>query len=125
MPSFARISALQLDDWCSFCQSGQEVFITSFKIFDIPVCAGDGFLAAPRSNTTMTEKPFPMIWLILKLEESPSYPLLLQLMKPGSIMLNQRQKTINRMAPSALSLEGKIQKFSFSEQGYDHCLLGV
>lgn len=125
MLSFVRIIALQLDDSCSFCQSAHEVFITSFKILDIPVCAGDGSLAASRLNTTVTEEPFLMNWLILKLGESPFYPLLLYLMTPGSIMLNQRQKAIHQMAPSSVSLESKIQNFTFSEQGYDHCLLGV
>jgi len=41
------------------------------------------------------------------------------------IMLNQGQKAIHRMPPSSVFLEGKIQNFSFTEQGYDHCLLGV
>ena len=39
-------------------------------------------------------------------------------------MLNQGQKAMHRMAPYSVSLEGKTQNFSFTEQGYDHCLLG-
>jgi len=61
MPLFARVTALKLDDWCSFCQSAQEVFITSFKVLDIPMYAGDGFLAASCSNITWEKSHF--LWI--------------------------------------------------------------
>ena len=111
--------------WLVLILSAQKMFITSFRILDIPVCAVVWILTASRSHTTVTEKPFPMNWLILKLRESPSYPLLLQLMTLGCIMLHQRQKAVHQMGPSSVSQEGRIQNFSFSEEGYDHCLLGV
>lgn len=66
-------------------------------MLDIQVCAGEGFLAASQSKTEVRGKPFLMNWLILKLRESPSYPLLLQLMKPGSIMLNRDKRQSIRL----------------------------
>jgi hypothetical protein len=53
----------------------------------------DGFLGISQSNTKLIEKPFlPSCWCVLKLRERPFYTRLLQQMKPGSIILNRRQK---------------------------------
>ena len=44
-------------------------------------------------------------------------------MKPGSIILNQRQNSHLWNGTSSISPEEKIESFSVSGQGHDHCLL--
>ena len=56
-------------------------------------CVQDGFLGVSQSNTNPRGKPF--LWSfrhVFKVKEIASYPGLLQQMKPGSIILNQRLK---------------------------------
>ena len=55
-------------------------------------------------------------WHVLKLRERPSYPGLLEQMKPGSIILNLRQK-VSAWIDTILNLPGR--KNSVSEQGHD------
>jgi hypothetical protein len=63
--------------------------VTLFRILDTSRCARDGFLGDSHTNIKPREKPFlPSCWHVLKLRERPSYPRLLQQMKPGNIILN-------------------------------------
>jgi hypothetical protein len=62
-------------------------------VYEIMDDARGGFLGVSQSNTKPLEKPFfPSCWLVLKLRERHFYPELIQQMKPGSIILNRRQK---------------------------------
>ena len=66
--------------------------VTSLEMLDFWWCAWDVLLGAWQLNTKPIEKPFiRSFWHILKLSERPSYPRLLQQLKPGSIILNPRQ----------------------------------
>jgi hypothetical protein len=87
----------------------------------------DGLVVATKSNTKLAEKPFlPSCWHIITLNDRPSYPRLLQQMKPGSIILNCRQEgnPCNSTNPQ-YSQKKKIQKVSINELGHDYCIQGL
>lgn len=93
MPSILRMDILQLDSWPRVFHSTKEVLVTSFRTLDFQRCVQDVFLRASQSNGKPREEPFlPRCWYVFKLRERPSHPGLLQQMKPGSIILNWRQK---------------------------------
>jgi len=93
MPSIVRMDILQLDIWRAVFHSTKEVLVISFRTLDIQRCVQDVFLRASQSNGKPREEPFlSHCWYVFKLRERPSHPGLLQQMKPGSIILNWRQK---------------------------------
>jgi hypothetical protein len=125
MPPFMRTDTSQSNKWHSVFQSAKAMLVTSFEILDFQRCAQEGFLGSPLSNTKPREWPIlPSCWHVSKLWERPSYPRLLQQLKPGPIILSQRQKkALHGMTTPSISLKEKI--VPVSRQGYNHCLLGL
>jgi hypothetical protein len=58
----------------------------------------------------------------LKLKERPSYPRLLQQIKPGPPFWTGDKKAIHEMASSSISPEDKIKEVSITGKGDDHCV---
>jgi hypothetical protein len=71
----------------------------------------------PYSQTQIRAKKLCLrsFWHIFKVRERPSYPEVLQQVKPGS---TGDKKAISGMAPSSISLEEKLKKSPITGQGH-------
>ena len=112
MPLLGSFDMSEPDNW----QSAKEMLVTSFQIFEIERCVQGGIFRPLQSKKKAREQPFLLsCWHILKLKERP-YSRLLQQMKPGSIILNWKQRGIHGMLPSSVSLEEKNLKIFHKQE---------